>query len=383
MVVLAVVFGLVITGCSVDEETMVDAAAPAAAAVGDPPSAGEPSNAIDEGGEAPPGSREFCVEFPIDESCDAFFDALSDEEFCGLLPDDPFCAEFLEGLGDEGAAGPPAPATPPAPTAPAGGGAPAVAGIDPTLLRDDGRCLPEEDEEDQAGIEYNLAYQVVDGVLGSVCFGSPDETVEWAWRVLADLTPPDQLRDLAVFGGFTSTEDDGVTLAFVQRLDDDGTQFLMAVNVAETRSDEEEAILTMAHELTHVFTALPGELDRFILPGDCTTFDNGEGCYEPDSIIHRWFEEFWTAAPGDPNDADDAGPRCDLDAGFFGSYAATTPEEDFAEAFSAYVLRVEATTDGQQRRLDFIDAFPGLREFRDRAAELGYGPLENRFGLCG
>lgn len=383
MAVFGVVLGLVATGCSVDEETMVDIAAPAASGVDDS-SAAEPSNAIDEAPTAPPGSRNFCLEYPIDESCDAFFAALSDEEFCGLLPDDPFCTESVEGLVDEDSAGtPPDPATPPAPTALAGGGAPAVAGIDPTLTRDDGRCLPEEDEEDRADIEYNLAYQVVDGVLGSVCFGSPDETVEWAWRVLADLTPPDQLRDLAVFGGFTSTEDDGITLAFVQRLDDDGTQFLMAVNIAETRSDENEAILTMAHELTHVFTALPDELDRFILPEDCTTFDNGEGCYEPDSIIQRWFEEFWTAAPGEPNDADDAGPRCDLDAGFFGSYAASTPEEDFAEAFSAYVLRVEARTDGQQQRLDFIDAFPGLREFRDRAAELGYGPLENRFDLCG
>jgi len=157
----------------------------------------------------------------------------------------------------------------------------------------------------------------------------------------------------------------------------------MAVNIAETQADKDEATLTMAHEFTHVFTALPGEIDRFIDAEDCTTFDNGEGCYRDDSILNEWFETFWQSAPGDPTAESDGQQRCDLDAGFFGSYAATTPEEDFAEAFSAYVLRVDANTDGQQKRLDWIDQQAGLREYRDRAIALGYGPQAHNFDRCG
>lgn len=260
----------------------------------------------------------------------------------------------------------------------------ATAGIHPSLTRDDALCLPDDDAApDKSGVQFNLAYQVVDGELGAACFGSPDPVVEGAWKVLADLVPPGQLRDLAVFAGFSSVESEDVTVAFVQRLDDEGTQFLMAVNIAETKADPNEATLTMAHEFTQVFTALPSELDRFTPAEDCTTFDNGEGCYRDDSILNEWFETFWPDAPGDPTVEADAAQRCSLDAGFFGSYAASTPEEDFAEAFSAYVLRVEAQTDGQQERLDWIDRQPGLREYRDRAVALGYGPQASNFDRCG
>lgn len=253
-----------------------------------------------------------------------------------------------------------------------------------TAVTSDGTCLPDDDAaEDQESTVFNTAYRVIDGELGEPCFGSTNETVEWAWNTLADLVPVGQRRDLTTFAGFTSSEDDNVTLAFVQRLDDDGTEFLMAVNIDETRADQDEATLTMAHEFTHVFTALPSEIDRTIDPEDCDSFANLDECYRPDSIIDDWHEEFWQDAPGDPTDEGDADERCDIDSGFFGNYAASSPEEDFAESFSAYVLQVEALTDGQQDRLDWIDQQPGLREFKDRAIEKGYGPLDHNFDQCG
>lgn len=336
---------------------------------------------------------EYCPSNPDDASCNDWFDSLSDTEFCRILPDDEFCEEVAEAEPDSDDPAPEDTETGDTetgdteneqPQVVTGPGSIATAGIDPSLTRDDDLCLPEEEaESDESGVEFNLAYQVVNGELGAPCFGSPDATVEGAWKVLADLVPPGQLRDLAVFAGFSSGETDSVTLAFVQRLDDDGTQYLMAVNIAETQADPDEATLTMAHEFTHVFTALPGEIDRFIEAEDCTTFDNGEGCYRPDSILNEWFDTFWQDATGDPTVESEGEQRCSLDSGFFGSYAASTPEEDFAEAFSAYVLRVEAKTDGQQQRLDWIDQQVGLREYRDRAIALGYGPQAHNFDRCG
>ncbi len=338
---------------------------------------------------------DYCPVNPDDASCDDWFDSLSDAEFCRVLPDDEFCEDVDEVEADEAdsAVQPETDDTDPPEDnddgsedlqVVTGPGSIATAGIDPTAERDDDLCLPDDEAEgDETGVEFNLAYQVVDGELGAICFGSPNTVVEGAWKVLADLVPPGQLRDLAVFAGFSTTETDGVTLAFVQRLDDEGTQFLMAVNLAETEADPAEATLTMAHEFTHVFTALPSEIDRLVDPEDCDTFDNGEGCYRDESIINEWFETFWQRAPGDPTVESEGEQRCDLDSGFFGSYAASTPEEDFAEAFSAYVLRVEPRTDGQQARLDWIDRQAGLREYRDRAVELGYGPQEHNFDRCG
>ncbi len=81
--------------------------------------------------------------------------------------------------------------------------------------------------------------------------------------------------------------------------------------------------------------------------------------------------------------ADDADERCTDDDGFFGPYAATDPEEDFAEAFSAFVFRLEPATDGQAERLAWIESQPGLAEFRDRADAAGMTPLANDFDVCG
>lgn len=262
------------------------------------------------------------------------------------------------------------------------------AGYDPSQTSN-APCL-DNDSDPVPGITYTVAHHVVDGVLAAPCFGTEDETLIEAWHLLADLTPPDQLRDLAIFAGF-ETRDDGAeasTLAFVAAVDDEGSQFQMAVNLPASRDDWDEAALTMAHEFSHVFTAVPSELDRYAAEGDCATFDNLEGCYTPDSIMAGWYQRFWPEIGYDPSVGQEANEiegeaRCDNNPGFFGAYGASTPEEDFAESFAAYVMSVEPMTDAQQDKLDWIAQFEGLREFRDRAEATGYGPFDNNFDACG
>lgn len=237
---------------------------------------------------------------------------------------------------------------------------------------------------------FTSAFPVVDGTLGPACLGGDDPIVLDAWDILATITPPDQLGDLALFGGFEPDGDVAAdSLAFVNVLDVDGSAFQMSVNTVESEADADELALTMAHELSHVFTATPDQLDRTDEAIDaCTTHFNGEGCYLTDSLMLAWIDAFWddevlaTLDPGvdDPDGAED---RCALDDGYFGSYAPISPEEDFAEAFSAYVFALEPATDGQADRLEWMASRPGLSEFRDRADDAGLTPLDNRFDLCG
>ena len=237
---------------------------------------------------------------------------------------------------------------------------------------------------------FTSAYRVVDGVLGDLCFGVDDDTVLDAWDSLATITPDGQLGDLVLFGGF---EPDGEvaeeTLAFVSVADSDASGFQMSINTVESVADPDELLLTLAHEFTHVFTATPTQLDRTDEAIDgCTTFFNGEGCYLDESLMYAWILAFW-----DPEvlatvnvfeeSVDDADARCADDDGFFGPYAASNPEEDFAEAFSAFVFDVAPETDGQAARLEWIAAQPGLAEFRDRADAAGWTPLANNFDVCG
>lgn len=251
-------------------------------------------------------------------------------------------------------------------------------------------CSQEALSGDDPQFVFTSAHRVVDGELGALCFGAEDPTITSAWNQLAAIAPREQLSDLALFGGFEPDGADAAeTLAFVNALDADGTQFQMSVNTVEGTVDPGELLLTLAHEFSHVFTATSTQLDRTDEAIDgCGTYFNGEGCYLGDALMMGWIEEFWDdalLAGVDPmqDSVEDADARCDIEAGFFGPYAATNPEEDFAEAFSAFVFRLDPATDGQAERLDWIAQQPGLTEFRDRADAAGMRPLVNNFEMCG
>ena len=238
---------------------------------------------------------------------------------------------------------------------------------------------------------FTSAYVVNDGQLGELCFGDDNATILDAWDSLAAITPAGQLGDLTLFGGFEPDGDEAAdTMAFVNTVDVDGNSFQMSINTIEAVADPDELLLTLAHEFTHVFTASPMQLDRTDEAiDDCNTYFNGEGCYADDALMLVWIDAFWEPEVLASMDVevdspdDDADERCGNDDGFFGSYAATSPEEDFAEAFSAFVFRLDAVTDGQAERLSWIEEQPGLIEFRDRADDAGMTPLANNFDVCG
>lgn len=240
------------------------------------------------------------------------------------------------------------------------------------------------------GFAFTSAYVIDDGELGELCFGDDDPVIVEAWDSLATITPRGQLADLLLFAGFEPDGDtEADTLAFVNSIDADGSAFQMSVNTVDAVADPDELLLTLAHEFSHVFTATSSQLDRTDEAIDgCATWFNGEGCYLEDSLMLAWIEEFWSGPLLDSVDPiedspADADARCDQDEGFFGAYAATNPEEDFAEAFSAFVFELEPVTAGQEDRLDWIASQPGLVEFRDRAVDAGLTPLDNNFVVCG
>lgn len=252
-----------------------------------------------------------------------------------------------------------------------------------------GACSRRELGEDEQAV-FLTAYRVVDGQLGGVCLGEPDPGLEAIWLDLASIAPVELRRDVDVLSMFDAPDagSDEVTLAFVFPIDDEATRFQMAFNAEASATDADELLLTMAHEFSHVFTGTPDQLDRTIPPEACTTYDNGEGCYRDGSFVLAWIETFWTdqqlAGVGtDEPVVADGEERCDADPGFLGPYAATTPEEDFAESFSAFVLDVEPATPAQAERIRWFADDPLLAEMRDRAVDAGLGGVPNSFETCG
>ena len=262
-----------------------------------------------------------------------------------------------------------------------------------TPLAGDEAARPEVDcsaegLDDTGEFAFESAHYVVDGRLGALCFGEEDSTLANAWQILADIVPQAQLADLALFAGFGGdVSQEEPTLAFVNARDDTD-EFQMSVNLTEAEAFPQQFELTMVHEFAHVLTGGPTQLDRTLAAEDCTTWDNGDGCYLPGSLMDEWTSEFWSSEldsldPGAEPDSEQGQARCDADPGFLGSYAASHPEEDFAESFAAFVLRVQLTDPAQQERYAFLERQPGLVEFRQQAEATGYGPAANEFDQCG
>ena len=266
-----------------------------------------------------------------------------------------------------------------------------------TLATDGGADAATPCDPDVVGSDFGLTvviYRVDSGQLGLPCFGQPIAVVEESWLALSEMTPPEQLGSLEMFAGFASRADND-TVAFAAPLpvvgggvDELGDGFVIAVDLAASEDDDEELLVTMAHEISHVFTQGPDQLDRSVEPADCETYDNGLGCFTEGAFMTAWIEAFWSeddllSLPADGSTDEVGGEeRCALDAAFIGSYGASHPEEDFAESFAAYVLDIDVRPE-VQARVDFFEQFPELVAFRDRAAAADLTQLSYQFEPCG
>lgn len=231
-----------------------------------------------------------------------------------------------------------------------------------------------------------VAYGVDDGRLSPVpCFGRPSEVVEAAWNDLSAITPRELIEGVAIVAGFTESDN---TLAYAAPVDNDSDEHLIAVAIDAAIDDPEELRLTMAHELAHVFTQTTDQIDVAVFGDECETFFNGFGCYQVDAYVTAWIDQFWppdeiATLPADYSvDIDGGEERCDLDPSFPGSYAASHPEEDFAESFSAFVFDVDLPP-SLTPRLEFFSDYPEFLAMRDAVRLVAVEPPPNTFGRCG
>lgn len=227
-------------------------------------------------------------------------------------------------------------------------------------------------------------YAVVDGFLDGLCWGDPDEAVTGAFELLEAATPREQLRDLSYIGGF---DGGAATLAFVVPVDDDYTGFVLAIDTVSAVDDPAELRLTVMHEFAHVFTQRNDQLDVSGDPDSCPTLWNGAGCFIPGSYVDDWINRFWSdeelaTLPFNAVDEDAGVERCEVDPGFLGAYAASGPEEDLAETYSAFVFDLDVP-EGVQPRIEFFEDYPELAEARTLARESNLGSVPNRFDRCG
>ncbi len=262
--------------------------------------------------------------------------------------------------------------------------APSVAWYDPEA---EAECDTDNVGEDKGPVR--VIYRVDEGELGEVCLGEDVPELREAWEALAELTTPEARLGVRLYAGWEGNEDNDLLAFATPTFEAEGGELsIIAVEIDQTRDDPAEARLTILHELAHVFTQTPDQLEWHLDPDECgDTYWNDSGCTLPDSYLNRWVEDFWTddqvAAATEAEDRDSVGAElCEIDSNFLGEYAATHPDEDFAESFSAYVydLRVAPAV---QDKIDWFGQFPEFAEMRAAAANSDQEPPPNSFTPCG
>jgi hypothetical protein len=246
-------------------------------------------------------------------------------------------------------------------------------------------------DRDQIGEEDGQligAYAVEDGELADLCFGAPVDRLEESWQILADIATPAELSPVVVFAGYKSQGEGTGNVAFAGPIGDSNESFVVAVDLDEASKDLDELRVTMAHEFAHVFTQVSAQVDLTTTQNDCTTYWNGSWCFEQDSYLADWVDQFWdrgalnSLPSGGGSDTPGGEQRCSLDSSFLGAYAASHPEEDFAESFAAFVYSIDVPA-GVEPRQDFFRRYPELVAYNERANAAGERDLPNNFDRCG
>jgi len=207
------------------------------------------------------------------------------------------------------------------------------------------------------------------------------------WNYFTAIIPADERALLSEFYIFTDGR--GGHFAAVGPTFTDPEEWVLDVDILDAASYY-DLTYTLIHEHGHLLTLNSGQVPPskaiFKFPDNktvkeqevaaCPQYFPDEGCSEPDSYINRFFERFWAELYPEWEQIDlveDEDTRFTLLEDFYRTYrdqfvtdyAATSPAEDIAESWTAFVLspRTEGNAIADEKTSFFYE-YPKLIELR-------------------
>ena len=122
------------------------------------------------------------------------------------------------------------------------------------------------------------------------------------------------------------------------------------------------------HEFAHILSYAPVPTVSISGPTTCHKYFDGFGCPPEDSYFVAFLDEYWS-----DNDLDNlidfgtnAWSSSEQKYYFVSTYAATAPEEDFAESFAQFVLETrQSNTTVAKQKINFFYQYPELVKMRN------------------
>jgi len=246
---------------------------------------------------------------------------------------------------------------------------------------DDGKKDGKDEDED-----YVARYHVQDGRLSYLVNGTADQCHARVWSVLAAVYPRDVMRSISTFVVYERGDSESTdALGYVDP--DDGTRTGWELGLSLVGLSDQDLADLLTHELGHLLT-LNGKQVFAASDGDrCDTYVTDGDCTRPGSLLDDYVDRTWGRAlmvQYERLEDADEGPRYERALRTFHSrnrehfvsaYAATAPEEDFAETFSAWCLAgapaaPRLSTPELVAKARFLSSRPELDGMRARCALL-------------
>lgn len=272
--------------------------------------------------------------------------------------------------------------------------------VSPGELRDH-RAIREVDNEDG----YSLVNYVIKGdslkepVEGDTVpdwlkpYQQDQKAQQEIWNYFALLIPDEQRKFLTEYHIFSDGEDN--ILASVVQTETDMNSWALEVDILDA-AYAQDLTATLIHEFAHLVSLNPDQVipskrifdnpDNYdIYDGEsyaCKTYFPGEGCSLEDSYINTYYDKFWVNIEPEWLALDELESDDEYYAGidrlykkyqdqFVTDYAATNTSEDFAEAFTVFILepKPEGSSIADQKVRFFYEypEFVQLREHIGRA----------------
>ncbi len=215
------------------------------------------------------------------------------------------------------------------------------------------------------------------------------QTQERIWKYFAAIIPADQRSELAYY--IVATDGKGGMLASVEAFSGQSDAWALVVDPADVGRPR-DLTFTLLHEFGHLLTLNSSQVrpDQAVLdnPGNlqmyaqeaasCPRYFASVGCSQQNSYIDQFFGLFWTKIYTEWSSVNAAKDQPDYLAllgrfyrghatQFVTPYASTSPEEDMAETWAAFVLNPKPADDSiAHRKVLFYYGFPELVDLRNR-----------------
>lgn len=223
--------------------------------------------------------------------------------------------------------------------------------------------------------EVVARYDVHDGALGRVVAGTDRTPYRRRYQRFAELLPAG-VRSLVV--GYIVFHPDDDSVAFVSAADDGNDTWILGLS--DDFRDDRDLDATILHESAHLLTLGDDQLDTR-WRGTCETFESIDGCLHLDAYLYDWVERYWTDLLDELAEIESARGRRAEELverlyrehrdRFVREYAATSPEEDIAETYSAWVLGRAARSDAVAEKYGFFEEHDAFRAMKAHAVQAG------------